>query len=251
MRSYLQRPAISVKALFDACAKPDNNGGYKVTLDESFFNEENTLYWDAYITLPMMTTEIENTESTTSIHNGAGYVGGTANAFVRDIELGTINVSAAPTNATIKLNVPMSVFIERDAGGEYYLGADVYEWVERESPDGVILGGLEYARTYHSALVAQLVVYGNDGSIIAASNEIALSSLGDFAKTWGVYQKLDNIDRGVANVKGYFKTDGDRVAFVSEENKQVATVSRLVVDTERYRNDEDEAMSRLILHPYA
>lgn len=31
--------------------------------------------------------------------------------------------------------------------------------------------------------------------------------------------------------------------FVPDENKQVATVSRLIVDTERYRNDEDEAMS--------
>lgn len=51
-----------------------------------------------------------------------------------------------------------------------------------------------------------------------------------------------------------FMTDKDidkLWGFVSEENKQVATVSRIVVDTERYRNDEDEAMSRLILHPYA
>lgn len=31
--------------------------------------------------------------------------------------------------------------------------------------------------------------------------------------------------------------------FVPGENKQVATVSRLVVDTERYRNDDDEVMS--------
>ena len=32
--------------------------------------------------------------------------------------------------------------------------------------------------------------------------------------------------------------------FVPPENKQVATVSRLIVDTERYRNDGDEAMSQ-------
>ena len=31
--------------------------------------------------------------------------------------------------------------------------------------------------------------------------------------------------------------------FVPDGNKQVATVSRLVIDTERYRNDEEEAMS--------
>lgn len=32
--------------------------------------------------------------------------------------------------------------------------------------------------------------------------------------------------------------------FVPAENKQVASISRLVVDTERFRNDEDEVMSR-------
>lgn len=38
--------------------------------------------------------------------------------------------------------------------------------------------------------------------------------------------------------------DVDRLwEFVPAENKQIATVSRLVVDTERYRNDADEAMS--------
>ena len=31
--------------------------------------------------------------------------------------------------------------------------------------------------------------------------------------------------------------------FVPDENKQVATVSRLVIDTERYRNDDEEARS--------
>lgn len=43
-----------------------------------------------------------------------------------------------------------------------------------------------------------------------------------------------------------FMTDKDvdkLWAFVPIENKQVATISRLVVDTERYRNDEDEIMA--------
>lgn len=34
-------------------------------------------------------------------------------------------------------------------------------------------------------------------------------------------------------------------SFVPEENKQIAEISRIVVDTERYRNDEDEPMARL------
>lgn len=40
--------------------------------------------------------------------------------------------------------------------------------------------------------------------------------------------------------------DMDRMwDFVPPENKQIASVSRLIVDTERYRNDEDEPMSQI------
>ena len=60
MRSYLQRPALSVEALFKACANPANNGGYTVNLDPAFFSEDNPLYFDAYITLPMLNVEQES-----------------------------------------------------------------------------------------------------------------------------------------------------------------------------------------------
>ena len=57
LRWYLQRPIISVKAIFDAVCDTENNGGYNVILDESFFNSSNHLYWDAWVTLPMIPAE--------------------------------------------------------------------------------------------------------------------------------------------------------------------------------------------------
>ena len=44
LRSYLQRPVLSVKGLFTAICNPINNGGYNVVLDKDFFSDENPYY---------------------------------------------------------------------------------------------------------------------------------------------------------------------------------------------------------------
>ena len=56
LRWYLQRPVFRVKALFDALCDKENNGGYDVVLDSAFFNESNDLYWNGWITLPLIPT---------------------------------------------------------------------------------------------------------------------------------------------------------------------------------------------------
>lgn len=57
LRWYLQRPIFRIKALFDAICDTENNGGYDVRLHESFFNEENALFWHGWFTLPMIYSE--------------------------------------------------------------------------------------------------------------------------------------------------------------------------------------------------
>ena len=52
LRSYLQRPAISMYRIIQACCDPINNGGYQVKLDEHFFNQGNPYYIDGWMTLP-------------------------------------------------------------------------------------------------------------------------------------------------------------------------------------------------------
>ena len=54
LRSYLQRPILSVKGLFNAIKNPINNGGYDVVLDNEFFSSGNPYYSKAFITLPML-----------------------------------------------------------------------------------------------------------------------------------------------------------------------------------------------------
>lgn len=56
LRSYLQRPVVSMKRVIDAICDPDNNGGYNVSLDPTFFNASNPHYSKAWLTLPMLNT---------------------------------------------------------------------------------------------------------------------------------------------------------------------------------------------------
>lgn len=60
LRWYLQRPVFRIKALFDAICDKENNGGYEVELSPHFFNEQNHLYWDAWMTLPLIASEERN-----------------------------------------------------------------------------------------------------------------------------------------------------------------------------------------------
>lgn len=58
LRSYLQRPVLSVKGLFDAICRPENNGGYTVDLDEDFFSSDNPYYDKTWITLPLLDSTV-------------------------------------------------------------------------------------------------------------------------------------------------------------------------------------------------
>lgn len=216
LRSYLQRPALSVRSLIEACANPDNNGGYTVNLDHTFFNEENTLYHDAYITLPMLNVEQESKEKTDIINGLDGYIGGTSNTFVREIEAGKYVMTNTPTNANIKVTVPLSIAIDNTAS-ELFTDVDLYKQVETELGGGMVATSHEYDKTYYSAIVAQVIVTDRDsGNVLAVSNEVALSNKGAFKRNWGVYSKFDNVDRGVENIKGHFKQKDGLCQFVSD-----------------------------------
>lgn len=54
LRSYLQRPVVKVSKLMEAIANPENNGGYEVTYDDTFFDKKNVYYENAYMTLPLL-----------------------------------------------------------------------------------------------------------------------------------------------------------------------------------------------------
>lgn len=56
LRSYLQRPVISARAVIRAICNPANNGGYTVELDSGFFKLLNQHYYSAWLTLKRLTS---------------------------------------------------------------------------------------------------------------------------------------------------------------------------------------------------
>lgn len=68
LMSYKQRPALRFRKFLNACCNPENNGGYEVELDNSFFNVSNPYYNQSYIALPLLSELIEK-EAETIEHN--------------------------------------------------------------------------------------------------------------------------------------------------------------------------------------
>ena len=62
LRSYMQRPCLKFKKLFNALCDADNNGGYTVNLDSVFFNENNPYYEKAYMALPLLNSVAKGTD---------------------------------------------------------------------------------------------------------------------------------------------------------------------------------------------
>lgn len=60
LRWYLQRPVISMRSIIEAISYSGNNSGFDVDLDLSFFNSKNAAYYNAWVTLPMISKEDRN-----------------------------------------------------------------------------------------------------------------------------------------------------------------------------------------------
>lgn len=116
LRSYMQRPCIRMKAIIDACCKPENNGGYTVDLDEDFFNEGNPYWEKTWLTLPMVQNlEYSNEQQ---VLEGVSLrtretTGETSGLMYQDLyfELGEIepNVSSIDVSTTIKISASTAV----------------------------------------------------------------------------------------------------------------------------------------------
>lgn len=56
LRSYMQRPVVRVRSIFEAIKDKSLNGGYDVVFDSNFFHTYNPYYNDTWITLPILNT---------------------------------------------------------------------------------------------------------------------------------------------------------------------------------------------------
>lgn len=159
LRSYLQRPVLSMKGFIEAISNPINNGGYNVDLDPRFFNEDNPYYAKAWFTLPQLKkdetetgvsakTEVANNVLSVSSELGDSYdlryylTGLTPGAVYSGID---VTFSFKTTIAGMQ-NEVLTTAVDYNAGGLFARNA-----------------------AYYSCIFVQLVGEDENGNAIAAS----------------------------------------------------------------------------------
>lgn len=187
LRSYLQRPVVRVKKLFEACFNPannksDTNTGYTVDLDETFFKESNPYWEDAWISLPMLNTDNEEQITTTPSSVAFSRVGttsgvtGTSRLDISGSEIssssGVIDLSNYPFSylnvsvnfgmevTGVNTNIPPELARFEGDGIDYLRMSSVSDW------------GLLGHRATYGCVFAQLVAYDADTNKVVDGSDI-------------------------------------------------------------------------------
>lgn len=199
LRSYLQRPALSVRSLFGAIRKPANNGGYEVVLDPLFFNEENVLYHDAYITLPMLQGTDEDAEAKESeLYLQSISLGDKTSADIRN----SLRLSAAAASSTIKVTIPVSlqIFPELNDVAKLY-DCCTFAIAEEFGAD---------IRAVNSAVLVQASITDSTGRSYTSAVHIFSSRPEGFSAASGT--NLGNTS-SIVRIKGAYNKDGNGYTF--------------------------------------
>lgn len=204
LRSYLQRPALKMSMLIRAIRNPENNGGYTVNLDEGFFNEDNPLYRDAYITLPMLHSDEAETDETILIDDYNSRVIEDGFGVFNSVFTGVQDVSAAPVNAIVRLIVPFSLTIE---------APDVDTDTLYISPE------YTNAPQQYSAIIAQLAVFDPQSRDILSKSPAVMMSNSPMSDPLGWYRYDDlYASSSFTELRGKFvrQNGTDTFAYVDE-----------------------------------
>lgn len=159
LRSYLQRPVMSMKGFINAISNPVNNGGYEVDLDPNFFNANNPYYEKAWVTLPQLkkdeteTGQSAKTQADDNVLSVSSYMGEDYDVryYLQGIQPGSV-YNGIELKFSFNVNIPgmgnevMTTAMDYNAGGIFARDAG-----------------------YFSSIFVQLVGEDENGNAIAAS----------------------------------------------------------------------------------
>lgn len=237
LRSYLQRPAIKMSKIIEACSNPINNGGYNVELDSDFFNADNPYYEDAWVALPLLSNQEKEKNNITTAdgslydtnlwvgkNGGTTYISKTSKLIpTSDFTLSgsSINYSSTPVGTLTNLEVEFDInyFTDDMSNSELFIGSTTYQYND------------EYgATTYYgssSSLIIQLIAYDGEGEMMSYSNVFAIGSKywgsstitnSNYKNYWKNYSPIGNPT--INWVDGVFVLDGDKYKFETNSEKK-------------------------------
>ena len=228
LRSYLQRPCLSMKRLIQACCQPENNGGYEVKLDSHFFNSDNPYYEDAWVTLGMLKEMVEDSNQTEEI-SAATLTKSSWNTYDVDFtatSLGSLN------NARLKFAVEFSP-------STYTAANDLYSYREYQSKTDFTLQGSRFVKTYKysGGVIVQLQAL-NGGEVVAQSKAYLLASDKNWANKdiplWSHFYREgpDTIKPTFEYVGGYWQKNGANYQFVDYNGNPTVLDFSLLADSD-------------------
>lgn len=156
LRSYLQRPVVSMRAIIEACANPANNGGRAVHLDPLFFNNNNPYWTRSWLTLPILRT-IEQEQVEATIQASVAVEGITSGTTSADVVVGS-----SLWGGTSKVQMTLRPIVRFNAAPPLVDG------------DEVNMGS--------NAIILKVYAYDIDGNVIGESAEGILA----YNDTYGV-----------------------------------------------------------------
>lgn len=161
LRSYLQRPVLSMKAFLAAIANPENNGGYEV--DYSTLYSYYKLIWKTLPTLPSLGSMSQSEGSVTM--NAQALVAYHSNS---DHDVFNIYGGSIPTGANCTYTGSFRLRFAASAGG----AASLTLHASKQMASGT--------RNFYLkdvVLFAQVVAYGPDNTMVGGSKVKVFSSL--------------------------------------------------------------------------
>ena len=181
-RSYLMRPVVRVKEIINACCNPENNGGYEVDLDNTFFNEDNPYWEKAWMTLPLLTSMDFNgnegdDQSAVTVTIGSTTSGGTRTGDIYT-ETTVFNIGTITANTTFNIAMDLDLFAIMNSLPSGYVTQDSV-WVRDHSRTGGMymspcgIYPCAYSTLsdtyYPGTICVQLVAYSRDGKVVTGS----------------------------------------------------------------------------------
>lgn len=151
LRSYLQRPVLSMRAFWDAICNPDNNGGYEVDADAV---RDIGVYSNLWMTLPMISSigTIQQESGDLTLTMSTSPTSGNA--------IGRYDLSGSvPSGTKVTANINCKLHFNTPSAADAY---DELSWSAR-TQEG------RYYYTRMSIVFLQAVAYGSDDNVVGGS----------------------------------------------------------------------------------
>ena len=214
LRSYNQRPAISMYRIIQACCQPENNGGFRVELDSHFFRMDNPYYVDAWMTLPML-KDLEGI-SKGETYTITGATVGTSTSIYKPINFNTPS-QVSINNVNLNLSVRFTPNMTTSA-------TNLYTYRHFTSKGVVTTNYFEYVKDYQTNLgpIVQMFALGSNGEVLGQSKAYYLGSSKTFPgyndPMWEDYWMHDyGTEPEYVFLDGYWKKVGGNYVFANRQ----------------------------------